>query len=116
LPFGLAYGAQVYDKLTTTLGLSLSAQLRASDGTTFAPELRIGWGHDLRDTTLVTQAALLDTPFIVNAAQPGRDAGLVGVKLSGWRSENFRLFGSYTGEFRSNAYSHQLAAGARFSW
>lgn len=115
-PFGLAYDAQFYDKLTTTLGLSVSAQLRTLDGTTLMPELRIGWGHDLRDTTLVTQAALLDTPFTVEGARPGRDAGLVGFKLSGWRSENFRLYGSYNGEFRSNAFSHQLAAGVRFSW
>ncbi len=115
-PFGLAYGAQFYDKLTATLGLSLSAQLLTLDGTTLMPELRIGWGHDLRDTTLVTQAALLDAPFMVEGARPGRDAGLVGVKLSGWRSENFRLYGSYNGEFRSNAISHQVAAGARFSW
>ncbi|OYU90765.1 MAG: peptidase S8 [Bradyrhizobiaceae bacterium PARB1] len=115
-PFGLAYGAQFYDKLTTTLGVSMSAQLRTLDGTTLMPEVRLGWGHDLRDTTLVTQAALLDTPFTVAAAQPGRDAGLVGLKLSGWRSENVRLYGSYNGEFRSNAVSHQVAAGARFSW
>lgn len=115
-PFGLAYGAQFYDKLTTTLGVSMSAQLRTLDRTTLMPEVRLGWGHDLRDTTLVTQAALLDTPFTVAAAQPGRDAGLVGLKLSGWRSENVRLYGSYNGEFRSNAVSHQVAAGARFSW
>jgi subtilase-type serine protease len=115
-PFGLAYGAQFYDKLTTTLGLSVSAQLSTIDGTTVMPELRVGWGHDLRDTTLITQAALLDTPFTVEGARPGRDAGLVGFKLSGWRSENFRLYGSYNGEFRSNAISHQVAAGARFSW
>ena len=114
--FGLAYGAQFTDKLTTTLGLSLSTQLRTMEGATVMPELRVGWGHDLRDTTLVTQAALLDTPFAVEGARPGRDAGVVGVKLSGWRSENFRLYGSYNGEFRSNAVSHQVAAGVRFSW
>lgn len=114
--FGLAYDAQFLDKLTTTLGLSLSAHLRVLDGTTLLPELRVGWGHDLRDTTLVTQTAVLDTPFLVEGARPGRDAGLVGLKLSGWRSENFRLYGSYNGEFRSNAISHQVAAGARFSW
>jgi subtilase-type serine protease len=115
-PIGLAYGAQFYDKLTTTLGMSASAQVQTLDGTTLMPEVRLGWGHDWRDTTLVTEAALLDMPFLVEAARPGRDAGLVGVKLSGWRSENIRLYGSYNGEFRSNAVSHQLAAGVRFSW
>jgi subtilase-type serine protease len=78
--------------------------------------VKLGWGHDLRDSTLVSQAALLDQPFLVAAAEPGRNAALVGAKLSGWRSEAFRLFGAYNGEYRSNAISHQLSAGARFAW
>jgi len=116
LPFGLVYATQTYDKLTTTVGASLSARLRTLDGTTIMPELKLGWGHDLRDTTLVSTAALLDETFLVDAAQPGRDAAMVGAKISGWRSENFRLFAAYNGEFRSNAESHQISGGARFSW
>ena len=117
-PFGigLAYAAQTYDKLMTTVGGAMSAKLRTTDGTTLVPELKLGWGHDLRDTTLVSQAALIDQPFLVAAASPGRDAALVGAKLSGWRTETFRLFGAYNGEYRSNAISHQLSAGARFIW
>ncbi|WP_041798314.1 autotransporter domain-containing protein [Rhodopseudomonas palustris] len=115
-PFGLAYAAQTYDKLTTITGAALSTQLRAVDGTTLAPEFKLGWGYDLRDTTLVSQAALLDQPFLVSAAAPGRNAALVGAKISGWRSDAFRMFASYNGEFRSNATSHQVSAGARYSW
>ncbi|MBC7582128.1 MAG: autotransporter outer membrane beta-barrel domain-containing protein, partial [Tardiphaga sp.] len=116
LPFGLVYAAQTYDKLTTTAGLAASARLRTSDGATLMPELKLGWGYDLRDTTLVSSAALLDESFSVSAAQPGRNAALVGAKISGWRSENFRLFAAYNGEFRGNAESHQLSGGARLSW
>ncbi|MEW6645297.1 MAG: autotransporter domain-containing protein [Pseudomonadota bacterium] len=116
LPFGLSYAAQTYDKLTTTVGVALSTRLRTVDGVTIVPEVKLAWAHDLRDTTLVSQAALLDETFTVAAAQPGRDAGLVGAKLSGWWNENFRLFAAYNGEFRSNAESHQLSGGARFSW
>lgn len=116
LPFGLIYAAQTYDKLTTTAGVALSAQLRTLDGNVIMPELKLGWGHDLRDTTLISQAALLDQTFTVGAAQPGRDAGLIGAKISGWRTENFRLFAAYNGEFRSNAESHQVSGGARVSW
>ena len=116
LPFGLVYATQTYDKLTTTVGASLSARVRTLDGTTIMPELKLGWGHDLRDTTLVSTAALLDESFLVDAAQPGRDAAMVGAKISGWRSENFRLFAAYNGEFRNNAESHQISGGARFSW
>jgi subtilase-type serine protease len=117
-PFGigLAYGAQTYDKLMSTVGAVMSAKLRTTDGATLVPELKLGWGYDLRDTTLVSQAALLDQPFLVTAASPGRSAALVGAKLSGWRTETFRMFGAYNGEYRSNAVSHQLSAGARFNW
>jgi subtilase-type serine protease len=116
LPFGLVYATQTYDKLTTTAGIALSARIRTREGATLMPELKLGWGHDLRDTTLVSTAALLDEAFLVDAARPGRDAALVALKMSGWCSENFRLFAAYNGEFRSNAESHQLSAGARFSW
>ncbi|MBI5130255.1 MAG: autotransporter domain-containing protein [Rhodopseudomonas palustris] len=116
LPFGLVYAAQTYDKLTTVAGAALSARLRTVGGTTLMPELKLGWGYDLRDTTLVSQAALLDQPFLVSAAEPGRNAALVGAKVSGWRTETFRLFAAYNGEFRRNAESHQVSAGARFNW
>ncbi|MGO4711862.1 autotransporter domain-containing protein [Bradyrhizobium sp. 2TAF24] len=116
LPFGLVYAAQTYDKLTTTAGATLSARLRTVDGVTIVPEVKLAWAHDLRDTTLVSQAALLDEAFTVAAAQPGRDAALVGAKLSGWWNDNFRVFAAYNGEFRRNAESHQLSGGARLSW
>ncbi|ABD88136.1 autotransporter domain-containing protein [Rhodopseudomonas palustris] len=116
LPIGLVYAAQTYEKLTSTAGAAFSARLRTLDGTTLMPELKLGWGYDLRDTTLVSQAALLDEAFLVDAAKPGRNAALVGAKLSGWRTESFRLFAAYNGEFRSNATSHQISAGARMNW
>lgn len=116
LPIGLVYSAQTYDKLMSTAGAAFGAKLRTTDGTTLVPEVKLGWGYDLRDTTLVSQAALLDESFLVTAASPGRSAALVGAKLSGWRTESFRLFGAYNGEFRSNATSHQLSAGVRFNW
>ncbi|MGP9811934.1 S8 family peptidase [Rhodopseudomonas sp. NSM] len=116
LPIGLVYAAQTYDKLTTVTGAAISARLRAADGTTLVPELKLGWGYDLRDTMFVSQAALLDQPFLVSAAQPGRNAALLGARISGWRSDSFRMFAAYNGEYRSNAASHQVSAGARFNW
>jgi len=116
LPIGLVYAARTYDKLTSTVGAAVSARLRTTDGTTLAPELKVGWGYDLRDSTLVSEAALLDQAFLVDAAQPGRNAALVSAKLSGWRTETFRMFAAYTGEYRSNATSHQVSAGARVNW
>jgi hypothetical protein len=70
----------------------------------------------LRDTALVSQAALLDNPFTVSAANPGRDAMLLGLKVSGWTQENFHVFGAYNGEYRVRAVSHQMTGGARYTW
>jgi len=115
-PFGLVYPSQSFEKLTTTLGAAISTQRRFANGVVVTPEFRIGWGHDLRDTTLISQAALLDSAFTVGAASPGRDAALVGFTLAGWATDHLRLFAAYNGEFRSNATSHQLTGGLRYAW
>ena len=36
--------------------------------------------------------------------------------MTGWRSESLRVYGSYDGEFRSNAVAHQLTGGLRYTW
>jgi subtilase-type serine protease len=60
--------------------------------------------------------SLLDTPFVINAADPGRDAAVVGVKLAAWRTEKLRVYVAYNGEFRSNAVSNQISGGLLYSW
>jgi outer membrane autotransporter protein len=114
-PFGLTYPSQNFEKLTTTVGVAFSKTYK-TEKVTLVPELKLGWGHDLRDTTLVSQAALLDNPFTINGSDPGRDALLLGVKLAGWTYENFRAFGAYNGEFRTRAVSHQVTGGVRYIW
>ncbi len=114
--FGLSYPAQSFNKLVSTLGTQISTRFRTAEGLTLMPEIKLAWAHDLRDTTLVTQTALLDNAFTVSAASPGRDAALAGLTLTGWTRENFRLFASYNGEFRRNAHSHALTGGGRWSW
>ena len=115
MPFGLQYPAQSYDKLTTTLGATLTSQQRIGIAT-LMPELTLAWAHDLRDTTMTSEAALLDSAFTINGARPSRDAAIVGFKLSGWTQDNFRLFAGYHGELRANATSHQISGGMRYTW
>jgi hypothetical protein len=38
------------------------------------------------------------------------------LQLAAWQTEKLRVFGGYTGEFRRNAHSHQLAGGMRAIW
>ena len=112
---GLTYPSQTFTKVMSKVGAATYMQYEAY-GVTYLPEVRAAWGHDLRDTTLITQAALFDTPFVVNAATPGRDAALIDLSLTAWRTEQFRVFASTSGEFRHNASSWQLAGGFRYTW
>ena len=115
-PFGLVFPSRYFEKVMTTVGAAVTTQRQFANGFILSPEVKLGYGHDWRDTTLVTEAALLDQPFLIEGAKPGRDAALVGLKLAGWTRDNFRLFVAYNGEFRSNATSHQFSGGARLTW
>lgn len=114
--FGLTFPRQTFDKLTSTAGVAASTVFTALDGAKFRPEVRLAWGHDWRDDALTTQASLLDSPFVVSAADPGRDALVTRFAVTGWRTEALRIYAAYDGEVRRNASAHQLTGGLRVSW
>ncbi len=114
--FGLAYPVQTFNKLMSTVGVATSAVFTSSEGISIKPELRLGWGHDWRDDALTTQASLLGGNFVVTGADPGRDALQTKVAVTGWRTDNLRVYGAYDGEFRRNATAHQLTGGLRYAW
>jgi len=113
--FGLSFPAQTFTKVTTAVG-TLAATTFQSGRVMFMPQAKVAWLHALHDDTLTTQAALFEVPFAINAADPGRDAALLGLQVAAWRTQALRVFAAYTGEFRSNATSHQLAGGLRAIW
>ncbi|MGA2636709.1 autotransporter domain-containing protein [Methylocella sp.] len=94
----------------------MAATLLHCDLTTYMPQLKLSWTDDFGDQGLTTQAALLDQPFAIAAANPGRDAAVIGVNLAVWQTENVALFARYTGEFRNNANANQGAVGVRVIW
>lgn len=114
--FGLAYPVQTFNKLATTVGVAASTVYIGGGGIGLQPEVRLGWGHDWRDDALTTQASLLDGSFVVAGADPGRDALVTKFAVTGWRTDNLRVFGAYDGEFRRNATAHQLSGGLRYLW
>ncbi len=79
-------------------------------------QAKASWTNDFGNDGLTTQAALLDEPFTIAAANPGRSAAVITVNLAAWRNENVALFGQYQGEFRSNASSNQGSIGVRIFW
>ncbi len=82
----------------------------------WGPEVKLGWGHDLRDDTLVTPAIFSGLPYNILAAPPGPDAALVSAALSAATSDVQSFTVSYSGDYRSNAQTHLVSAGFRRQW
>jgi subtilase-type serine protease len=113
--FGLSFPSQTFNRLTSEVGAWATTLLHA-DLTTYMLQLKLSWTDDFGDQALTTQAALLDQPFAIAAANPGRNAAVVGVNVASWQTENIALFARYTGEFRGNANSQQGSVGLRVTW
>lgn len=113
--FGLGFPAQTFRKVTSALGTRIATRFQLAS-VTLAPQARLAWTHDLQDTSLVTEASLFDAPFEIAAANPGRDAAVIGLDLAAWQRENLRLFVSYNGEFRENAISQGVTGGLAITW
>ncbi len=113
--FGLSFPSQSFNRVTSEVGL-WATKLLHSDATTYMLQAKASWTNDFGNDGLTTQAALLDEPFTIAAANPGRSAAVITVNLAAWRNENVALFGQYQGEFRSNASSNQGSIGVRIFW
>jgi subtilase-type serine protease len=112
---GLELPSQSFARATSALGSWFSATFNV-DGFTLMPLGRLAWAHDFLNDTLATQAAFLNTPLTIAAADPGRDAALINATLAGWQTQRLRVFLSYNGEFRSNATSNGVSAGLIYNW
>lgn len=113
--FGLDFPAQNFSKITTALGARAATRFQVT-GITLSPQGRLAWTHDARADYLTTQAALFDAPFQIRAADPGRDAAVIGLDLVAWQREDLRIFIGYNAELRSNARSQGVTGGLRVSW
>jgi subtilase-type serine protease len=113
--FGLTFPSEMFHKLMTAAGVWASQAVRTGN-VTYLPQVRVAWTHDLRNDVLTSQAALLEAPFLIHAADPGRDAAVVSLNLAAWKTDTLRVFAGYSGEFRRNAISQQATGGLRVAW
>ena len=70
-------------------------------------------GQDDESLGWVTQAEIFATPFLIDAARPGRDAAMVHAGVSIWQDAGLSFFVGYQGEFHGNATSHGVTGGIR---
>jgi uncharacterized protein with beta-barrel porin domain len=61
-------------------------------------------------------AAFGPTALVLRDPEPGRDAAVVGLEVTAWKTADVQLFAGYVGEFRSNASAHQGRLGLRLTW
>ncbi len=113
--FGLSFPSQSFNRVTSEVGL-WATKLIHSDAATFLLQAKASWTNDFGNDGLTSQAALLEQPFTIAAANPGRSAAVIAVNFAAWRTENVALFLQYRGEFRSNANSNQGSIGVRVIW
>ena len=105
--------------------LGARAATRFDLGRTFAlrPELRGAWTHDLvRDDPQVsaTLAGAPGAPFTVTAAEPGRDAAVLGVNLTGQglsgAASGLQLFADYELQAAARERDHTVTLGLRYAF
>ena len=113
-PFGLDFPTQTASRATTALGIDAGTRFE-SFGVTVMPQLRLAWTHDIGDEGLLTQADLFGAPFDIDAAAPGRDAGIVRADVDAWSSDGLSAYVGYTGAFFRNASSHEVHGGVRLA-
>jgi subtilase-type serine protease len=100
-----------------SLGIAKGIDLAAGGGWTVRPEVRLSWSHYVLDPTPPVLAFVNGVaPIVLRDPDPGRNAAVVGVEATAWRSAGLQLFAGYVGEFRSNATAHQGRLGLRLAW
>ena len=113
-PFGLDFPTQTASRATTALGLEAGTRFETF-GVVFVPQLSLAWTHDIGDEGLLTQADLFGAPFDIDAAKPGRDAGVIRADVEAWSGNGLTAYVGYTGAFFRNASSHEVHGGVRLA-
>ena len=113
---GLAFPAKTFERASLSLGVAAGVDLAAGDGWTLRPELRLAWARYLTDPSPPVEAFFLGAPTVLRDPDPGRNAAVVGIELTAWRTAGAQVFGGYVGEFRDNATAHQGRVGLRLTW
>jgi hypothetical protein len=109
---GLRFPDQDFSRAQSLLGARFGLETELA-GLHLRPQADIAWSHDMGDAGWVSHAELLATPFLIDAARPGRDAAIVHAGFSAELAAGLSVFMGYQGEFHGNATSHGVTGGVR---
>lgn len=113
---GLFFPSKTFERASGSFGVATGLDMSAGDGWTVRPELRLAWSRYLFNPSPAVPAFLGDVPLVLRDPEPGRNAAVIGLELTAWKTTNLQLFTGYAGEFRSNATAHQGRLGVRLTW
>ena len=115
---GLSFNARTSTSFPGYLGLQLETKSDLWNQMSFDVWARGAWMHEF-DASRSTQASFLSAPgfdFVVQGAQPPRDAFITSVGLKLNLTKNAAIFGTFEGQFGSGATSVGGTGGVVVTW
>ncbi|MBU2094382.1 MAG: autotransporter domain-containing protein [Alphaproteobacteria bacterium] len=105
------------DALRSTVMVRIRHEM-AVGSARFAPQLRVGWAHELGDRQAVSANSFVSggAPFEVAGNRLDRDRLLAGFEISATLASNVRFYGDYSLEAGENTRSSAFSAGLRYTW
>ncbi|GGC48650.1 autotransporter outer membrane beta-barrel domain-containing protein [Chelatococcus reniformis] len=111
-PLALNVAGRDLTSLRSIVAADLKHQVDLGGGSRLVATLRAGWSHELSDPVRSVAASFQELPsaaFVVNGAQPDRDAAVVGAGLA--FDGAIQGFVRYDGLLGANAQTHRGSAG-----
>jgi outer membrane autotransporter protein len=115
---GLSYVGRNIVSLPSFLGVQFDGKTNLSDGVALNAWVRTAWKHEF-DADRSTESAFIAAPgfdFVIEGAQPPRDALVanLGAKLK--FGKNTSLFASFNGDFGAGSRGYTGTGGVSVSW
>ncbi len=110
---------QTTNSLRTTIGADLAGSIGLGDERKIDLAIRLGWLHELADTSRPITAAFAGAPgnsFTVFGAKPLHNSAVVGLSATTNIAQSTQIYLRYDGEIASGADNHAVSVGVRFSW
>ena len=110
---------QTTTSVRSTLGADLAGRLPLGPTTGLDVAVRLGWMHELADTSRPITAAFTGAPtsaFTVFGATPARDSAVIGFQASTAIAEATSIYLRYDGQVGGGTDNHALNIGVRMTW
>ena len=113
---GLAVDDETENRFATVVGVSLAYAIDDEAGRTFQAQLDLGWQHRFGPRTSTTDASLAGADITTRGPESSRDAGIVGLGLTGRLDDRWSVDVGWDGSFADGENAHAVTAGLSYRW